>query len=102
MGAGPTGHGKTLAFAHGFIGTLNHLANKDYEGVEKSVVTELTYREHEKGDSYYLHTTAYDSTELKLRISSSDYFQLSPGSEIIIYYGEGALGIKYAYLVDIP
>ena len=91
-----------LVFAHGFICTINHHVNRDRYLSQPCTITELRYVDGSKSDSYYFHTYVNDTLELELPISSYEYNLLEPGDVVEVYYGTGALGIDYAYLVSIP
>lgn len=80
----------------------NHLLNVNAALPEAYVVTDKEHRNVRKGPNRYECVIVLeDGSELDLNVPSNIYHQVDVGDEIMVYVGKGALGIEYAYYVDI-
>lgn len=92
-----------VIFMHGYICQVNHMANRQQNEVQNSIVTELRKKEGGRhADRYYITVVLSDNTELELPIDLSEYNSIIPGDFVEVFFGEGALGIEYAFLSGYP
>lgn len=92
----------TLFISFGIVEQINHLMNFSPELPQTCVVTGTEHNRSSKGrDSYNCTVMLEDGSEVELPISRAEYKQLQAGDKALVYVGTGALGIEYAYFVDI-
>lgn len=86
----------------GVVEQVNHLMDFSSEPPRTYVVTETEHNRSRKGrDSFYCTVELEDGTEAELPITRAEYDQLQAGDQVLVYVGTGALGIEYAYFVEI-
>lgn len=93
----------SVFLSFGIVGQINHLANSDADKTQICVLID-TEREDGSRDSdnqYYCTVEMESGDEMKIPISRSVYNKLHSGDTVRVYTGQGALGIEYAYFVDI-
>lgn len=93
----------TVVISYGVTFQLNHQLNVNPEPPQSYVLTEKTQYRSGKSRRYHYRFTVIleDGSKLKLDVPSDVYYQVEEGDDIMIYIGKGALGIEYAYFVDI-
>lgn len=92
----------TLFISFGIVEQVNHLMNFSPELPQTCVVTGTEHNRSSKGrDSYNCTVMLEDGSEVELPIIRAEYNQLQAGDKALVYVGTGALGIEYAYFVDI-
>lgn len=86
----------------GIVGQLNHLAN--FSADEPQTCTVNNTKRDDGGryaDRFYCSVSLESGVEMEIPISGSMYNKLQAGDVVTIFTGKGALGIEYAYFVDI-
>lgn len=86
----------------GIMGQLNHLAN--FGADEPQTCTVIDTERDDGGrhaDRYFCTVSIESGAELEIPISGSVYNKLQAGDMVTIFAGQGALGIEYAYFVEI-
>lgn len=86
--------------AAGTAGQINHLANFSVEppGIYMVENTD-THRSGRGARSYYCEIKTEQGKLISLWIPVSEYQNMERGDNVLVYIGEGALGIEYAYYV---
>lgn len=86
----------------GIMGQLNHLANFDADEPQTCTVIDTVRDDAGRhADRFYCTVSLESGTEMEILISGSVYNKLQAGDMVTIFTGQGALGIEYAYFVEI-
>ena len=93
----------SLFISCGVVGELNHFANFSETESQMCTVIDTRQESGRKGaDRFYCSVSMDSGTEIELSITGSVYQELQPGDSVAVFIDEGALGIEYAYFVDVP
>jgi len=87
--------------AAGISGQINHLCNFAAEPPKIYVVEKMeSHRSRKSPRKYYCEVQTEQGERLRLRVSYDEYSSTEQGDSVLVYIGEGALGIEYAYFVE--
>ncbi len=88
-----------LLFSCGLLLQLNHLVNPALDQTQQVTISETEKNRHRRGTSYDCTVVLENGEEVELSISKALYNRIKPGDTVEVYVGEGALGIRYGFVV---
>ncbi len=88
-----------LLFSCGLLLQLNHLVNPALDQTQQVTISETEKHRHRRGTSYDCTVVLENGEEVELSISKALYNRIKPGDTVEAYVGEGALGIRYGFVV---
>lgn len=88
-----------LLFSCGLLLQVNHLANPALDQTQQVTISETEKNRSRKRTSYDCTVVLENGEEVELSISKALYNRIKPGDTVEVYVGEGALGIRYGFVV---
>ena len=84
----------------GAVGQINCTFDMSTPKEQMTTVKDLTISTSSKSpDSYYVHVTLRDGSEVQLQTSKEHYDSLRVGDLVGVYIFDGVLGIPYAFVL---